>query len=756
MEARIITNRQQWNEFVAGAEQQCNVTQSYEWGQLLKTLDGEVLYVGVLDDGGKMCAAMLLLVSRVAVSNSVYFYAPRGPIIDDPDSPAMTVLLNYVKALAHKQHAFMLKIEPGVPDNDPQWLSALHRRGFVANPEALHLRHEWVLDIRPDEQTLLADMKKTWRYCIRLAGRKDVTVRRGESPADIDTFYHILQTTSQRDTFMIYDKSFYEKLVELYGQSQNVALFIAEYEGQALGAALLVKMGRWCWYMYGASSNEHRDRMPNHLLQWTAMRWAKEQGCWYYNFRGIPDVLEESQPMWGVYLFKSGFGGYPMRSLETHDLPYNPLLYRLYRSWLDGRGWLKDVRARRHNKQFEADKLEKTEQQEKQSKQAESLPKATATRADAEPKPAGQREQTAEKQPKQPRQPKQFRKPQEPLPSTLTQPSQAEQQSTPSQDTLEVAPQEVDIFNPTPQDAIAEAPQDADISNPTPQDVLDQTPRDLDASNLIQQDASKQAPQDASEQVSQDLDTSNLTHQDTFDQAPRDADIFDVRGADLSRTNPIYGEGITNHPTPLESSQEGAAHPIALESSQEGAAPTTRGTTEEILQQIIGSTEDKSASPDWSHTEPTDAEGNTQVPTQPTYSQIQNEQQIWEQPAQTTHESKSADFEAQMQPIIEQRDEVQPATIEDPIEHLETKDEPVEIQSPQPGSENLDEHKETRDENIPGEPIAQPYTDRPAQEELESQEDAFNEVTQKLPRIQMAQKYGGTGKPAERDGMNGA
>ncbi|GAC1375989.1 MAG: hypothetical protein NVS2B12_33950 [Ktedonobacteraceae bacterium] len=357
MEARIIKNRQQWDAFVEGAEL-CNVTQSYEWGQLLTMLDGEVLYVGVVDEKGELCAAMMLLVLRVAVANAVYFYAPRGPIIDDPDSAVMTVLLNYVKALAHKYHAFMLKVEPGVLDNDGKWLSALHRRGFVTNSEALHLRREWVLDVRPDEQTLLANMKEKWRYHVRLAGRKGVTVRRSENPADIDTFYRILQTTSQRDIFIIYDKSFYEKLVELYGQSQNVALFIAEYEGQPLGGVLLVKMGRWCWYMYGASSNEQRNRMPNHLLQWTAIRWAKEQSCWYYNFRGIPDILEESQPMWGIYVFKRGFGGYDMHALETHDLAYNPILYRLYRSWLDGRSWLKDARAKRNARQLKASKPE--------------------------------------------------------------------------------------------------------------------------------------------------------------------------------------------------------------------------------------------------------------------------------------------------------------------------------------------------------------------------------------------------------------
>ncbi|MGZ3625218.1 MAG: peptidoglycan bridge formation glycyltransferase FemA/FemB family protein, partial [Ktedonobacteraceae bacterium] len=58
-------------------------------------------------------------------------------------------------------------------------------------------------------------------------------------------------------------------------------------------------------------------------------------GCWYYNFRGIPDILEEGQELWGVYLFKRGFGGYKLRFLETHDLVYKPLIYKLYMRLLE-------------------------------------------------------------------------------------------------------------------------------------------------------------------------------------------------------------------------------------------------------------------------------------------------------------------------------------------------------------------------------------------------------------------------------------
>lgn len=241
----------------------------------------------------------------------------------------------------------MLKIEPSVPDGDEQWLAALRRHNFRSNPYAVHLRHEWVLDIQPDEKTLLANMKEKWRYNIRLAGRKGVTIRRGQGDADFDAFYRIYETTKERDQFFIHNKEHYRNVLRLFSKGEHAALFLAEYNGEVIAATIVLWLGRWSWYMYGASSNEQRERMPNHLLQWTGIQWAKEQGCWYYNFRGISDILEEGQELWGVYLFKRGFGGYAMRSLITHDLIYQPLVYVAYRRMLDIKRWQDE---RRHRK----------------------------------------------------------------------------------------------------------------------------------------------------------------------------------------------------------------------------------------------------------------------------------------------------------------------------------------------------------------------------------------------------------------------
>jgi lipid II:glycine glycyltransferase (peptidoglycan interpeptide bridge formation enzyme) len=87
-------------------------------------------------------------------------------------------------------------------------------------------------------------------------------------------------------------------------------------------------------------------------LQWNGIQWAKSHGCEYYNFRGIPEILEEGQELWGVYIFKRGFGGYPMRFLETHDLVYQPLIYSIYMRLLE----VKRKRDERKRKKIEEER----------------------------------------------------------------------------------------------------------------------------------------------------------------------------------------------------------------------------------------------------------------------------------------------------------------------------------------------------------------------------------------------------------------
>jgi lipid II:glycine glycyltransferase (peptidoglycan interpeptide bridge formation enzyme) len=104
--------------------------------------------------------------------------------------------------------------------------------------------------------------------------------------------------------------------------------------------------GLRAWYVYGASNNEERNRMPTYLLQWEAIRWAKSKGCEEYDLWGVPDENEEMleanfesrhDGLWGVYRFKRGFGGELKRAAQALDKVYNPLLYWVYLKFIGNR-----------------------------------------------------------------------------------------------------------------------------------------------------------------------------------------------------------------------------------------------------------------------------------------------------------------------------------------------------------------------------------------------------------------------------------
>ncbi|NOG51672.1 MAG: peptidoglycan bridge formation glycyltransferase FemA/FemB family protein [Chloroflexi bacterium] len=93
---------------------------------------------------------------------------------------------------------------------------------------------------------------------------------------------------------------------------------------------VLYRFGSTCWYFYGASRDIHRDKMPNYLLQWSAMRWAKAQGCTRYDLWGAPEIFDESDRMWGVYQFKRGFRGTVRQGIGAYDFAPNALLYTAF------------------------------------------------------------------------------------------------------------------------------------------------------------------------------------------------------------------------------------------------------------------------------------------------------------------------------------------------------------------------------------------------------------------------------------------
>lgn len=343
MQVEIISERDRWNAFVEACPTG-NITQTFEWAELGHHLGDASVRLGAVENGA-LRGALLLIAERAPVLRRPYLYAPRGPVVADPASPALAALVRAAEAEARRRGAFMLKFEPSVPDGDTAWPAALLRLGFVVNPYATHPRRSWVLDIRSDEDALLAGMHEKWRYNIRLAGRKGVQVREASAQEDRDTFYRLYRETAARDGIFIHPQQHYDDFLRLYGARDAAALLIAEYENTPIAALIVARCGPVATYMFGASSNLHRNRMPNHLLQWTAIRWARARGCATYDFRAIAEVLEPDEDMYSLYTYKRGFGGTSFFAMPTHDRPLSAPLYWLYRRSL---AYKRDRDRKRH------------------------------------------------------------------------------------------------------------------------------------------------------------------------------------------------------------------------------------------------------------------------------------------------------------------------------------------------------------------------------------------------------------------------
>lgn len=354
MEARLITDRAQWNRFVASMPTG-HLCQTYEWpehGEDVATRT-QALHVGVVADD-QLVAAVLLLKSHASGIPQALFYAPRGPVVATPDSPALPVLIKGAAKFARKAGGFALRIEPNMPDDDKRWEQALRQIGFHATDHVIYLRNTWILDVRPTDEQLLSEMKTTWRYNIGFAQRKGVTVRRATSAADFERFYELEGETAQREDFYLYPKQVFRDMLDHYSPeaaardaTAQIVLLVAEYQGEIIGATTVALFGDWAWSMHTGLSDKphHRKVKPNYFMQWSCIQLAKQHGCSFYDFRNIPEVLEPGQPMYGVYEFKRGFGGFFWRAVPTMDYVLNPLVYYPYQLATDLR---RTLRERRH------------------------------------------------------------------------------------------------------------------------------------------------------------------------------------------------------------------------------------------------------------------------------------------------------------------------------------------------------------------------------------------------------------------------
>jgi len=340
-----------WDDFAVG-HTDAHILQTSPWGTLKGAYGWTDERVGLMR-GQELIAGAQVLYRRLPGGLGRLAYAPRGPLVDWSDEQQVTALLEALDRTARLRKAIVLTIEPGLPD-DPVHHERLRALGLRPAPfSAVQPRRTIVVDISPEEKTILAAMKSKTRYNVRLAARKGVTVR-AAGEADLPAFHTLMAATAARDRFGVHSPAYYEAAYRLFVPRGWARLLLAEVAGEPVAAVMAFALPPRAWYMYGASSNAHREKMPTYQLQWEAMRWARSLGCTEYDLWGVPDEEEQKleaeftqrrDGLWGVYRFKRGFGGKLVRTVGAWDWVVAPARYRLYRGLLNARSWVLSARC---------------------------------------------------------------------------------------------------------------------------------------------------------------------------------------------------------------------------------------------------------------------------------------------------------------------------------------------------------------------------------------------------------------------------
>lgn len=333
-----------WEEFVE-KNQSYNFLQSYWWGQVLRNEKKEILYYE-FKDNNKILGVVLVEKKKMARGGLFYLESLWGPVWlkKVPGQIVSEALRCFYSFVAKKNKAIFWRLSPpAVALISPRYIESdcYLESGFLEPTAAWDFlptlartrppRRTLLLNIEPEEEKILSQMKPKTRYNIKLAAKKGVKIKWSRSLKDLRTFYKLHKITAKRGGFNSHGFDHYLRILKTphLSPKNKVELITASYKGKAISSNIVLFFNESVFYLHGASGNTDRNLMSTYLLHFETIKKAKKEGYKNYDFWGID---KEKWP--GVTKFKEGFGGIkkdypPIYEIPLMNYPYK--LYRLYR-----------------------------------------------------------------------------------------------------------------------------------------------------------------------------------------------------------------------------------------------------------------------------------------------------------------------------------------------------------------------------------------------------------------------------------------
>lgn len=329
-----MDNKQSWN---VNAD---HPLQAWEWGEFREQTGVKV----VRRDG------LQVTIHQIPHTKWCVGYCPKSKMLGAREAKTL-------KEIATEHNCIFIKCEPKVETSAQHTADGgeqMKKLGFVGG-RPLFTKYNFVLDLSPTLEQLMAGFKQKTRYNIRVAEKKGVSVAIDNSQEAFKQYLKLTEETTKRQGFYAHGRKYHEAMWEALGQSQisdqkfsnelranqlTAQLLVARYGGKIITAWVLFKFKDTLYYPYGASTREHREVMANNLVMWEAIKLGKTWGCQYLDMWGaLGPEPDKSDPWYGFHNFKAGYGARHVEYIGTWDYIAKPALYRVYRA-VDSLRWI--------------------------------------------------------------------------------------------------------------------------------------------------------------------------------------------------------------------------------------------------------------------------------------------------------------------------------------------------------------------------------------------------------------------------------
>ena len=213
----------------------------------------------------------------------------------------------------------------------PEKARALLNEGWIKAFEEVQPEYRQWVDLTGGEAAMLAAMKPKGRYNIRLAQKHGLKVETGLTADSIQVLFTLYNATAKRTNFSGRSQAYFESLGTILKDNNCGEIILVKKGDRPLAGALLSFYGGVCSYLYGGSSNEHRELMAPYLAHFEAMKLAQKRGCGLYDLLAIAPPGMSGHPYQGLTRFKTQFGGESVRLLGSWDLVHDKFWYTIYR-----------------------------------------------------------------------------------------------------------------------------------------------------------------------------------------------------------------------------------------------------------------------------------------------------------------------------------------------------------------------------------------------------------------------------------------